>query len=634
MYRLISRLPRGVKKVIMLCVDALLVPLALFAVVLLQQSGGNGEKLQEDLLQNWMALPMLMSLCLLLSQVMGIPSIQLKSYESRAIGLTGAHAFLLGIAAAIMDDLAGFGTPIATFVNFALIFFLMAVAARFLMLQLLTFVYRIGRDRRKVLIYGAGETGRKLAAALHRDIGIEPVAFVDDDRAKQSTILQGLTVYSPLTLETLVRERNIDRVLLAMPNLSPNGLVQVSRRLKEIGVDARALPSFSQMTGQAPLSEQLRRIPVDSYLGRAPVEAGVPSGTNGYNDRNVLVSGAGGSIGSELCRQVLACKPSRLILFELSEPSLYAIEMELRPLAVLAGVELVPVLGSVADADLVHRILKGNDVQVVVHAAAYKHVPLVEQNVAQGMANNALGTLTLAQAAAEANVERFILISTDKAVRPTNMMGASKRLAEIILQDMASRMPDTGTVFSMVRFGNVMGSSGSVMPLFESQIAKGGPLTLTHPNVTRYFMTIAEAAQLVLVAGSFAEGGDVFVLDMGEPVLIYDLARQMIAAAGYTVRDADNPDGNIDVVLTGLRPGEKVHEELLIGTSKFPTPNPKIMRAREEFPSQIEVAAALKSIRRGVADGDDVALRNAAARYVEEGAVPLKALDPEIVSTS
>ncbi len=629
MYRLISTLPRGIKRVIMLGVDAMLVPLALLAVTLLQAGDSAGGRLWDDLAQNWMAVPLMMGLCLLLSQVMGIPSIQLKSYESRAIGLTGAHAFLLGLAAAIMDDLAGLATPLATFINFALIFFLMAVATRIVMLQVLVFIYRIGRDRLRVLVYGAGEMGLKLVAALHRDIGIEPIAFVDDDRAKQSTIMQGLTVYSPLTLETLVRERKIDRVLLALPNLSPSRLAQLSRRLSDIGVDFRSLPSFAEMTGQADLSQQLRRVPDDSYLGRAPVDADLPSGTRGYTDRHVMISGAGGSIGAELCRQVLSCKPTRLVLLDMSEPSLYAIEMALRPLAKQAGVTLVPVLGSVTDGDLMRRTMTENGVEIVLHAAAYKHVPLVEQNAAQGMANNALGTLTLARVAAEVGIDRFILISTDKAVRPKNMMGASKRLAEIILQDMASRMPDGGTVFSMVRFGNVMGSSGSVMPLFESQIARGGPITLTHPNVTRYFMTISEAARLVLVAGSFAEGGDVFVLDMGEPVLIYDLARQMIAAAGYSVRDADHPDGDIEIKVTGLRRGEKVHEELLIGTTKFPTQHPKVMRAREAFPSQIEVAAALKAIRKSVADGDEIALRSAAARYVEDGAVLLEGADIE-----
>ena len=624
MYRFVSTLPRGIKQIIMLLVDVLLVPLALLAAFSLQQSGAGGvDGLFDKLANNWLVLPLLMVLCALVAQVMGIARIQLKSYEQRAIGLTAVHAVSLGLVTAVMDDLAGFATPFATFVNFSLIFFLMAVGTRLLMLQLLYRVYRLGRVRVRVLIYGAGEAGRKLAAALHNDIDVEAVAFVDDDKSKQSTMLQGLTIYSPLTLETLVRERQVSRVLLAMSTLSSVRTAQISRRLEGMGVDVHALPSFAQMTGEAPLVQQLRRVAPDTFLGRAPLDAELPGGSEQYAGRNVMISGAGGSIGSELCRQILACRPARMVLLEMNELGLYTVDMELRARAQKMGVALIPVLGTVTDADVMRKVMTTHAVQIVLHAAAYKHVPLVEQNAAMGMFNNALGTVALAQASIDCGVDRFILISTDKAVRPSNMMGASKRLAEIVLQDLASRAPDGGTIFAMVRFGNVMGSSGSVIPLFQDQIAKGGPITLTHRNVTRYFMTIAEAARLVLVAGSFAEGGDVFVLDMGEPVLIYDLARQMITAAGHSVRDADNPDGDIEITLTGLRPGEKIHEELLIGDTKTTTAHPKIMRAREAFPSQIEVAAALKGLRRAVTSGDDADLRGVVARFVEGGEVLL-----------
>ena len=314
------------------------------------------------------------------------------------------------------------------------------------------------------------------------------------------------------------------------------------------------------------------------------------------------------------------------MLLEISELALYTIDMELRALSKRMKTKIIPVLGSVLDAGLMRRTLAEYDVQVVLHAAAYKHVPIVERNAVVGMNNNVLGTHTLAVAAAEARVERFILVSSDKAVRPKNMMGASKRLSEMVVQDLASRTQN-GTLFSMVRFGNVMGSSGSVIPLFQDQITKGGPVTLTHREVTRYFMTIPEAARLVLVSGSFATSGDVLVLDMGDPIPIYELARNMITAAGYTTRDDDNPDGDIEIQITGLRPGEKIHEELLIGEGQTTTPHPKILRESADHLSQIEVAAALKALRIAVADADDAALRQVVARWVEGGDAVLGRLD-------
>jgi FlaA1/EpsC-like NDP-sugar epimerase len=345
-------------------------------------------------------------------------------------------------------------------------------------------------------------------------------------------------------------------------------------------------------------------------------------GAEAYTGKSVLVSGAGGSIGSELCRQVLACRPSRLVLFELSELALYTVDQDLRLLAEEAGTELVAVLGSVTDQRIVRRVLTDNAVSVVLHAAAYKHVPLVEANPLVGMANNVLGTSTLAREARELGVTRFILVSSDKAVRPTNVMGASKRLAGRVGQDLAA--PSPHTAFAMVRFGNVLGSSGSVVPLFQEQIARGGPVTLTHPDVTRYFMTVQEAARLVLLAGSFAHGGEVYVLDMGQPVLIRNLARQVIEASGYTVNDETNPDGDIEIVTVGLRSGEKLHEELMIGEGLVTTPHPKILCAQEERLSEIEVASALRALRAAVASGDPEAARAVANRWVE-GYTPAKA---------
>lgn len=615
MYRFVITLPRQIKRQILLAVDICLVPVALLIALALQY---NGLPNADSLARNWLALPLLMGLSGLLSSVMDINKVQLKAYESHAIGLTAIHALLMGLATAVLDDMVGYGTSLATFINFALVYFLLSVAVRMGMLQALLMVYRSGQDQTRVLIYGAGPTGRQLAAALRTDDTIIPVAFVDDARAMQSTIVQGLTVYSPLTIEMLAREKSVDRVLIAMPEMARPKLAQLSRSLEDLGLSVQALPSFSQLTGQEPLVNQLEPVAADKFLGRAPLDAALPGGAEVYTDHTILISGAGGSIGSELCRQLLICHPRKMVLFEISELALYTIDMELRALAARMDVEIIPVLGSITDQNLIRKTLMDHDVEVVLHAAAYKHVPLVERNAVVGLSNNVLGTQVLASAAAEAGVGRFILISSDKAVRPTNMMGASKRLAEIVVQDLANRNPQ-GTVFSMVRFGNVMGSSGSVIPLFQDQIEKGGPITLTHPEVTRYFMTIPEAARLVLVAGSFANGGDVYVLDMGDPIPIFDLARQMISAAGYTLRDGSNLDGDIEIKITGLRPGEKIHEELLIGEGQITTQHPKILLAREAHLSEIEVAAALKALRKAIDASDEVALREVVARWVEGG---------------
>ncbi len=615
-FKIASTLARSTKRRILLFVDVILVPPALFAAMILQYNDGLAF---ENMSRHWLALPLLMGFSWLLSVVLGLHRIQLKAFENHAIGLTALHAVLLGLAAAIMDDLAGYGTSFATFINFALLYFFMSVGARMLMLQVLLAIYRHGQPQCRLLIYGAGQTGRQLAAALHTDQATTPVAFVDDNEALQTTLIQGLTVYSPLTIEALVKARNIDRVVLAMPAMAPPKQAQLSRRLRDLGLDVHTVPSFAQITGQSPITEQMQPVAHGQLLGRPALDRELSGGSDAYAGKSVLISGAGGSIGSELCRQVFACRPTRIVLFEISELALYNIDMELRDLGVSHATDIVPVLGSVTDQALVTRTLANNDVQVVLHAAAYKHVTLVEQNPITGTANNVLGTHTLARAAAAFEVERFILVSTDKAVRPTNIMGASKRLAEIVVHDLANRT-QSKTMFSMVRFGNVMGSSGSVIPLFHEQIKNGGPVTVRHPEVTRYFMTIPEAARLVLVAGSFDASGDVFVLDMGDPVRIYDLACQMISAVGYSLRSDANPSGDIEIKFTGLRPGEKIHEELLIGKGQTTTAHPRILQANEKHLSEIEVAAALRALKEAIAEGDETALRVALARWVEGGA--------------
>jgi FlaA1/EpsC-like NDP-sugar epimerase len=616
-YQWISALSRRSKRAVMLTVDVVLTPIAFLAALALQ--GGPFEQ-TGMIAKHLLALVLLIGFGGLLSWVLGLPLIQLKSYESRAITLSGVHAVLLGLVAALLGDMAGFGIELAAFINFMLVYFLLAVTVRMGMLQILISIYRRGQDQSRVLIYGAGATGRQLAAALRTDDRVFPIAFIDDNLAAQGTIIQGLTVYGPMAISRLIRSHTIDRVLLAMPSAPRTKQAQLARKLEDMGLEVQAVPSFAQLTGQTPLLDQLQPVMPGQFLGRAALDATLPDGGATYSNRVILITGAGGSIGSELCRQLLARSPSKLVLFEVSELALYTVDMELRALLRQHRIEIVPVLGSITDGPLLARVMAAQGVHVVLHAAAYKHVPLVEKNPVVGMSNNVLGTQKLAIAAQQAGVERFILISSDKAVRPKNMMGASKRMAELVVQDLANRTSGIGTVFTMVRFGNVMGSSGSVIPLFQDQIAKGGPVTLTHREVTRFFMTIPEAAKLVLVAGSFASGGDVFVLDMGTPIQIYDLARQMIAASGYSVRDDANPDGDIEIRITGLRPGEKIHEELLIGEGQLATPHPKILQANEAALSEIEMASALKALRRAIETADETALRAVVARWVEGGA--------------
>jgi FlaA1/EpsC-like NDP-sugar epimerase len=536
--------------------------------------------------------------------------------------MTAFHALVMSGALGILDTLTSGRSPVATAVTFGFVFFAFAAGARYILLQILRTIYRTNENQVPILIYGAGRTGQQLARALKTDEAILPIAFIDDNPGLQSTLVQGLRVYSPVTIPTLVQENAIERVLLAMPSQNRARLAQVTSKLEDMELAVETLPSFAQLAGSAtPLVQQLRPASPGKFLGRPALDNEMPGGSENYAGKSILITGAGGSIGSELCRQLLACKPRRMVLMELSELALYTISNELENHAARHEVELIPTLGSVADAPIVRKVLAENETQVVLHAAAYKHVPIVERDPVAGFSNNAMGTHTLANAAAEAGVERFILISTDKAVRPKNMMGASKRLAETIVQDLASRSnPNAGgTIFSMVRFGNVIGSSGSVIPLFQDQINRGGPVTLTHRDVTRYFMTIPEAARLVLVAGTFATGGDVFVLDMGDPIPIYNLARQMIEAAGYTPKDDDTPDGDIEIVLTGLRPGEKLEEELLIGEGQTTTPHPKILQARETHLSEFEVAACVKALRTALAEADENALRDIVARWVEGG---------------
>jgi FlaA1/EpsC-like NDP-sugar epimerase len=437
-----------------------------------------------------------------------------------------------------------------------------------------------------VIIYGAGESGRELLTAIYHGDQYHAVAFVDDNRKLQRSVINGLQVVRPENLPQLIAEHDITQVLLAIPSASPERRKEIINSLVGLPVYVRTVPRIMELlAGQASIT-QIQDIELDDLLGRDPVPPHPELIERCITGKAVMVTGAGGSIGSELCRQIIISGPRELVLLDNSEYALYNLERELQ--AVIENleleVELVALLGSVQDQRRLESIYRTFRVQTVYHAAAYKHVPLVEYNIAEGVANNVFGTWYAAEAARVAGVETFVLVSTDKAVRPTNIMGASKRFAEMILQGMAEnrKQSDGATRFCMVRFGNVLGSSGSVVPLFREQIESGGPVTVTHPEVSRYFMSIPEAAQLVLQAGSMGTGGDVFVLDMGEPVRIVDLARRMIRLSGYEMNHDTHVGEQIDIVYTGLRPGEKLHEELLLGTNVAGTGHPMIMRAEEE----------------------------------------------------
>ncbi len=454
--------------------------------------------------------------------------------------------------------------------------------------------------KKHVIIYGAGTAGIQLASVLEYSKEYASVAFLDDNKELHKNTINGLRVYSIQELDKLIIELDIDEIFLALPSASHTARKRIIQLLEKYPVHVRTLPSMAEVADGKIKLEDIKEIDLEDLLGRDSVSPDKDLFDACIENKSVLVTGAGGSIGSELCRQILTREPDKLILFEQSELNLYQIEKEFNQLINTNELktELVPVLGNVTDTRRVSEVLSSHAVNTIYHAAAYKHVPLVEHNIVEGVRVNTLGTFTIATLAMENNVDSFILISTDKAVRPTNVMGASKRFAELILQALATQTDKTK--FSMVRFGNVLGSSGSVVPLFREQIKQGGPVTVTHQDIIRYFMTIPEAAQLVIQAGAMGAngaGGDVFVLDMGEPVKISELAAKMIHLMGFTIKNEKTPDGDIEIEYSGLRPGEKLYEELLIGENPIGTSHPRIMRAEEESCSWDEIQNHLECLQ-------------------------------------
>ena len=477
----------------------------------------------------------------------------------------------------------------------------------------------------RLLIFGAGESGVQTAAAIANARQYQLVGFVDDDPAKVGRSINGAAVFPASQIAELVVAKGVTDILLAMPSVTRVRRNEIISSLRTVPVHIRTLPSMSDLASGRVTVRDFRELDVEDLLGREAIAPNPQLLARSITGQTVFVTGAGGSIGSELCRQLLLQRPRRLVLFDHNEFGLYIIQQELQSLCRVQDlpVTIDAVLGSVANPQRLAAVLAATRPAWLYHAAAYKHVPMVESNPGEGIANNVFGTVNVALAAVAAGVANFVLVSTDKAVRPTNIMGASKRMAELVLQALEQRQRQTGgtTRFAMVRFGNVLGSSGSVVPLFRSQLSAGGPITVTHPEVTRYFMTIAEAAQLVLHAGAMAQGGEVFVLDMGQPVKIMQLARRMVELSGLRVRDAATPDGDIEITITGLRPGEKLYEELLIGDNPLPTAHPRIMKAQEEFLSWPELELQLEALHLAV-DRADVAavkqvLTNCVHGYVE-----------------
>ena len=616
MQRYIASLSRKQKKLFYLILDTLNVTAAIFIAFVLH----TGQMPHfAAIMASYISIAAFFIFTPIIIFLCKLHRIKLGAYESSAIMLTGQCAIVLSVILLVLNSAPGNIFPPAIAIIFGVTFFALSVGSRLLGQIILNFITQINHHRTNVLIYGAGDAGIQLAFALRQNPENRVVGFVDDKTALDGMIAAGLSVSHASKIENIIRSQKVGRVILALSTTKERHR-RIVKKLEALGCDVQALPSIAEILKSTDILDTLQPVTAQDLLGRQTVDLDLPIVRDTLNHKTVLVSGAGGSIGSELCRQLIACNISKLILLDHSEYNLYAIHEELTNLEEAAEIEILPILGSVCDRQLLDRTLSVHTVQVVLHAAAYKHVPLVEGNELAGLSNNVIGTKTIAAAAIQANVKRFVLISTDKAVRPTNIMGASKRMAELAIQDFASRK--SNTLFSMVRFGNVLGSSGSVIPLFKNQIEAGGPLTVTHAEVTRYFMTIPEAARLVLLCGCYTRGGDVFVLDMGKATKIVDLAKKLIKLSGRTVKDADNPNGDIEIIITGLRPGEKLYEELLLGNDMLTTPHKKILRAQENKLSEIEIANMFKDIQSAIDAEDNLMARDVVQRWVGEYQTP------------
>jgi len=608
-------LPRPAKRVLALLVDSCLCILTIWLAFCFR-------------LNEWVALTGIQLLTIPVSLIIALPIFITMGLYRAIFRFLGWSAFVTVLKAVTIYGLAFMavftaisfpGVPRTVGIMQPLLLLLAIGLSRFTARYFLHEAYkRILRQstQTNMLVYGAGFRGRQVAGALSSSADLKVVGYLDDDRNLHGSLIGGVAVYDPEKIVALSARLNVRTILLALPKIDRSRRNEILEKLRGARVAVRTIPDLNALAGGQAEFTDLQELDIEDLLGRTPVAPDQTLLERNIRGRVVLVTGAAGSIGSELCRGLARLKPALLLILDQNEYGLYALENELLGSNPDSGLQIVPLLASVCDEHRIQKIMETWRPNMVYHAAAYKHVPLVEKNPVEGVKTNVFGTVTVARAAIDAGAERFILISTDKAVRPTNIMGATKRLAEMALQGLAAE--GASTVLTMVRFGNVLGSSGSVVPLFRQQIRQGGPITLTHPEITRFFMTVPEATELVIQAGSMAKGGDVFVLDMGEPVKIIDLARRMVELSGLIVQDERNPSGDISIVTTGLRPGEKLYEELLIGDNPEPTEHVKIMRARERFMALETLMPKLQQLSSAADEGDVEALRRILSELVQD----------------
>lgn len=603
----VFELSRFKKRIISLVIDTILIITSFFFAYWTRL----GEITAFDNHQIWFALIGTLIVTLIAFVKLGLYRAVLRYISFKALAMIAIGALISSISLVLFSFFIDSFIPRTVPLIYFSYVFLLCGGVRMLVRYYIGLL--LDKDNDSVLIYGAGSNGRQLAVMLKHSYRYRIRGFIDDNVKLHGTYLLGNKIFSPNDISRLVQKYNVKLILLAIPSASCSKRKAIIDSLIPLKIKVQTIPDMEDiLQGNAKIDE-LREVNIEDLLGREPVLPNKDLLQKNILHKAVMVTGAGGSIGSELCRQIILNEPDILILFEVSEFSLYSIHQELLEIAKknnVVNTKIYPVLGNVQDIERLDRVLSHFSIDTIYHAAAYKHVPLVEYNMIEGVQNNVFGSYNVARCAAEHGVKSFVLISTDKAVRPTNVMGASKRMAELCLQALSEQLKDYQTCFSMVRFGNVLGSSGSVIPLFRKQILKGGPITITHPDIIRYFMTIPEAAQLVIQAGAMAKGGDVFILDMGEPVKIVDLAKNLVQLSGLSVKDENNPKGDVEITYTGLRPGEKLYEELLIGGDNVrKTSHPRIMTAEEVYLPFEQLSEILAELENSCRDANYMAIR-------------------------
>lgn len=618
---------RSIKQVLMMLADSFMIVLALaFSFALL----GKDFLAQEQIFYFYLAIATFLSILVFIRIGLYRAIVLYMGLQSGLVVLQGVTISTCLLAASYFFSQTPQSSDFSILPIFWMIALLFVGGSRFVAKVMLQNLIQNFRPKEPVIIYGAGSSGMQLVVALQNGDQYLPVAFVDDSHRMLGSTVHGIRVNSPNSLYELIESYSVRQILLAIPSATHTERKEILNRLEHLPVHVKTVPDLFDMVSGKVGVDEIRDIDIEDLLGRDIVPPNPELLGACINGQSVMVTGAGGSIGSELCRQIININPARVILLDSFEYGLYEVESELREaLRTIENgdqIEIIALLGSVCNRAQMENAIRSFNVDTVYHVAAYKQVPMVEKNIVEGAQNNIFGTLISAQAAEKFNVKNFVLISTDKAVRPTNFMGATKRFAEQVLQALAQR--ESGTKFSMVRFGNVLGSSGSVVPLFRRQISTGGPVTVTHPEVTRYFMTVQEAAQLVIQAGSMATGGDVFVLDMHEPIRIVDLAKKMVHLMGYDIKDENSYRGDIAIEYTGLRPGEKLYEELLIGESVTGTEHPKIMRAEEETLSWDSLESLLARLEKACKEIDLPEIRLALMEAVDGFEPKEEASDP------